>query len=138
MTGRNADLVRRCRAVFWAGDLDAWLEFFDDDVDYVPVRLWPDARPRKGKAALRHFIEAVLADWGEDGWSQEDRELIESGDRVLVRTRATLRGAQSGIELSGRLFHVYTIRDGKIVKLEDIIEADEAYRAAGIDRPESG
>jgi ketosteroid isomerase-like protein len=129
--GANGEIVRRAWEAWGQGNVDEWLEFFDPDVDYRPIDRGIDPTPRLGRDELRRFTEAFRDDWAE--WTQDVREVIEAGDKVLVRTRVQGRALRSGIELSGRLFHVHTLRDGKIVRLEDFMEPEPARLAAGLD-----
>ena len=46
-------------------------------------------------------------------------EFIDAGDRVLVTAHHRGRGRGSGIEVDTRLYSVYTLRDGKVVRVDE-------------------
>jgi ketosteroid isomerase-like protein len=53
------------------------------------------------------------------------------GDRVLVTVRFRARGRGSGIAVGARLYDLFTLRKGKIVRMDQFSERSEALEAAG-------
>ena len=49
---------------------------------------------------------------------------------MTIHVRA--RGAASGIEVDARSHQVYTLRDGKLVRMDEFLVRDEALDAAGL------
>jgi ketosteroid isomerase-like protein len=77
VAGERDDRSRRGRGL-QQGDLDAWLEYFTDDIDYRAVEGAPDDHgPIEGKDALRAYVE----DWREtfDDSRTVPTELIDAG-----------------------------------------------------------
>ena len=74
-------------------------------------------------------IRDVVESWE---WVRlEPHELIEVGEHVVVPL--TMHGAgRDGIELKARFTMVWTIRDGKVVRVCLYQERDEALKAAGL------
>jgi ketosteroid isomerase-like protein len=131
VTETNGEIARRTfDTLFVAEDFDAWIENFDAGVEYIPTPEWPEPAPRSGREQLKEFMRGVWDDWAE--WEAEIRKVTENGDRVLVETRIRAVGEKSRIELRGRTFHVFTFRDGRIVRMQDFIEPADAKRAAGL------
>ena len=56
----------------------------------------------------------------------------EKDDSVLVFLRVTGRGATSGAEFEIRIGHLWTVRDGVVVRGEGYGDRDEALEAAGL------
>jgi ketosteroid isomerase-like protein len=56
----------------------------------------------------------------------------ESGDRVLILLLLRVRGAQSGVAVRQHAFHVWEIRDGKVVRLQLFIDRERALEAVGL------
>ena len=52
--------------------------------------------------------------------------------RVVATVRFRARGRGSGIEVDGRLYDVFTLRDGKIVRMDQFTEQSEALEAVGL------
>jgi uncharacterized protein len=82
-------------------------------------------------------VEGVRA-WMLDlyaAWEQLDievEELIDAGDKVVAVIRVTGRGRVSGIEIEYSPAGVWTIRDGRIVRVVWFAARDDALEAAGV------
>jgi ketosteroid isomerase-like protein len=60
-------------------------------------------------------------------------ELIDAGtDKVVVVERYGGRAALSGVETDQTEAEVYTLRDGKILRVEEYAHRAEALKAAGL------
>jgi hypothetical protein len=58
---------------------------------------------------------------------------MEVGDKVVLAARVRFRGRGSGVEVGGGgMGAVYTLRDGKIVRYEQLQSKVEALKAAGL------
>jgi ketosteroid isomerase-like protein len=80
---------------------------------------------------------AVLANyerWNEawEGAETTLEEVIGHGDRVFVAARFHARGRASGVEVETRLYEVYTVRDAKVLRIDEYATRDEAIEAAGL------
>ena len=126
MSEENVEVVRKLFSTLERNEAEALLELFDEDVEWSPV---------EGKY---HGIEGVGAAWVDwmESWDQhriEPEEFIESGeDRVLAVIRLTARGEGSGMEIDQRFFQVYTVREGKIVRMVEYVDRSPALEAAGL------
>jgi ketosteroid isomerase-like protein len=45
-------------------------------------------------------------------------EFVDAGDRVVVHFRFVGTGRTSGVPIEERLVHVWTVRDGKAIRME--------------------
>jgi ketosteroid isomerase-like protein len=125
-TRSNAELVRRGYESFAAGDVQAALELIDPNVVVAVFT----GRPGANRETY-HGHEGFFENLGEmtdvfDDFRFEPLEIEEYGDRLLVTVRVTGRGKASGVGIDSRLFHVWTVRDGKAVRFEIYNERDEA------------
>jgi ketosteroid isomerase-like protein len=73
---------------------------------------------------------------GSRPWGTVDRpphalELVGSESHVVLGMHDESREELAGVELHGRLFTVFTVRDGQIVQLRDYAHRAEALAAAG-------
>jgi ketosteroid isomerase-like protein len=59
-------------------------------------------------------------------------EIIDAGDRILVAGRMSGRGKTSGVEVGVDEYHVWTVHDGRPVRMQMYHDRDEALRAAGM------
>ncbi len=136
MSQENVEIVREAAAAFNRGDLDAWLEYLADDIDYRAVEgALDDHGPIHGKDALRAYVDDwidTLDDFMDD-FRIEPVELIEAGeDKVIAVTRSSGRAKLSGVETHLTFAALYTIRDGKIARGREYWTRDEALEAAGL------
>jgi len=60
-------------------------------------------------------------------------EFVRAGDRVLMGVRGPAIDEVGGEPLGGQIFNVFTLRKGRIVRIQDYRLREEALRAAGVD-----
>ena len=132
MSQEHVEIVRDAAAAFNRGDLDAWLEYWTDDLDYRAVEGALDDRgPMHGKDAVR----AHFQDWLDtfDDLQAEPLELIDAADEQVVTVlRFCGRAKLSGVEADLTFAVVYTLRDGKVARGREYWTRDEALEAAGL------
>jgi ketosteroid isomerase-like protein len=114
----NIDLIRKVYAAFAAGDAPTILANVADDapwINYGPPSV-PYAGSRAGKAQIVEFFQAIAN--STTGGVVEADDFVAQGDKVVAtgRYRATVRN--TGIEIDTPIAHVFTVRNGKIVKWE--------------------
>jgi ketosteroid isomerase-like protein len=134
MSQENVEIVLAAVAAVNRGDLDTALKDFDPHVVIRPDANWPESRPILGIDAARSFVEdlTVTLGAGETGFETAIDDLIDAGDRVVLRYRARVHGQQSGIEDEAVFSQVVTIRQGRCVMLEYFLDHQEALEAAGL------
>jgi ketosteroid isomerase-like protein len=132
MSEENIQTVRDAAAAFNRGDVDAWLEYLADDIDYRAVEGALDDRgPMHGKDAVRAYMQ----DWLDmfDDLRSEPVELIDAGeDRVIAVVRISGRAKLSGVETDLTYASLYTIRDGKVARGREYWTKEQALEAAGL------
>ena len=132
MSQENVEIVRDAAAAFNRGDLDAWLEYWTDDIDYRAVEGALDDRgPMHGKDAVRAYFQ----DWLDtfDDLKAEPLELIDGPDEQVVTVlRFGGRAKLSGVEADLTFAVVYTLRDGKVARGREYWTKEQALEAAGL------
>ena len=135
----NADTVRQAADEFNAfmrGDLsnEAYAEGLDPQIE----ALWPDRQTLPDiPQHLRGLADFIAhSEQYRDGWIDhvyELLELIEVPDgRVVALIRQSARGRQSGVPVVFHYFALYTIRGGKVLKIEYFSHRADALQAAGL------
>jgi ketosteroid isomerase-like protein len=121
MSQENVEIVRR----FLIADLDEALTYADPGIVWNPV----EESSAQGHDAVRASTERWKGEW--DDYELTPEEFAGIGDRVLVTVRVRGRGRGSGIEIDARFYDVYTLRDRKIVRMDQFAEQSEALEAVG-------
>jgi hypothetical protein len=137
MSHDNAEIIRRMTEAvraYWAGS-GAWDEllgpFYDPDVDYYPVRKWPNSGPYHGIEGLVSFFTDFDEAWERSGWEVEKITPV-SDDRVLMKVVLSGAGRGSGMELAGDVYLCFWLRGGRIFRQEDHLTEEGARRGLGL------
>jgi len=132
MSQENVEIVRRAVELIRPFDesfsgsrvgtnlLDPAFEVHDHDS--------PDLGLLRGHAGFLRWIDY----WDAMDWSLDPEEFIDAGERVVVLARLSARGRESGVSLERRDGMVWTVRDGKAVRLDYFNNATKALEAAGL------
>jgi ketosteroid isomerase-like protein len=130
MSEKNVETVRR---VYEGVNtrLEVPRELFDPDYEFDNTELWPDLAEVLGFEAAQ---EAMREYWQTfDAYRVEIEEVIYTDEgRVInvVRDGGRMRGTDA--EVWNRFFHVWTLRDGKIVRLSIHTDRNRSLEAAGL------
>jgi ketosteroid isomerase-like protein len=142
MSEENVEIVRRGyaplvqgfdRGDFEQSDFAALFEWLDPEIDWRGPREFPDlAESRFGHEGVREYI-AILNEAIEDYRMTPEEFIDAGGDQVLVFSREGGRGRGSGAEVQTHpTAHLWTLRDGKAVRLRSFWERSDALEAAGL------
>ncbi len=122
------------RGAFEKGDFDAAVfEWLDPEIEWRGPREFPDlAEPRYGHNGVREYI--VILTEALEYYRMSPEEFIDAGDdQVLVFSREGGRGRGSGAEVETHpTAHLWTLRDGKAVRMQSYWERSAALEAAGL------
>jgi uncharacterized protein len=130
MPSANVEAVRGVYERWSRGDFTAGLEVLDPEVVFVVRPPLPEAGTYEGLASLRDYTREFLDAWGRIAIEAE--ELTEAGNKVLAAVRQSGVGDGSGVATELRYWHVWSLRDGTVVRLESIHDRDEALEAADL------
>jgi ketosteroid isomerase-like protein len=125
MSREDVETIRRFFAALTAEDFEALFAFFDPDVEWSPM---------EGTYKGPDGVVAAMVEWIEP-WDEHDitaTEVVEAHDQVLAVLHLTARGTASGMEIDQDFFQIYTVREGKIVRMVEFVDRDKALDAAGL------
>jgi ketosteroid isomerase-like protein len=122
MAERNADLIRSVYGFNWAAVADrgrglaAAGEVMAPDVQ---ARVSPEVGDRTlhGLDGFAVFVEGLEADFSEFRYQAETVDEV-SPEQVLVTGRIQARGRRSNMPLTAPFGHLWTIRDGRAIRVE--------------------
>jgi ketosteroid isomerase-like protein len=128
----NVRLLTRMYEVWDAQDIPAVLELLDPAFEWVNPSYAVHPGVRRGHEGM----ELVMANLRESFESQVrvlgELEHVDD-DRVLWHTIFRARGRDSGALIEVDEQHLWTIRDGKILRIQWFHDVSEARREAGLD-----
>jgi ketosteroid isomerase-like protein len=78
-------------------------------------------------------LHAWLSPW--EDWRCEAEDFLLHGDQVVVLARYRGRGKGSGVDVNTEGAHVWTMRDGKVIRLVIFANRATALAAAGLSGP---
>jgi ketosteroid isomerase-like protein len=134
MAQGDTAVVRELFDAVARGDDDRVLALYDEDVEWDGTRSrWAEVLSGqpvwRGHDALRDFFRRYY-----ETWEQLDHELREGqevGSRVIAVVTARGRGRASGVEVEWtENTGVFTVRDGRIVKVAWFASREEALAEA--------
>jgi ketosteroid isomerase-like protein len=127
VTPEDLDTVRQAFDAFAAADIERLHAFLAPDIEW---RTTPDVPFRGTYRGLDEFLRG-MSEWADsfDGLTTTVEEMIDAGDRVVVRHRMRARGIDSGVEVDLRLWQVISVRAGRIATMHDYNSRDDALAA---------
>ena len=129
MAQENVEIVRRGYEHFnRSGEID--FSVLDPEIVYDLSRRTFDPLVFRGHEGVREFLRLIREQWGSR--RIEPQELIDAGDNVVASVRLVGVGRQSGAETTANTAHVWTCREGKIVRLTVFQTMEEALEAVGL------
>jgi uncharacterized protein len=123
--------VRRAYEAMNKREFSRMPEFLDPDVEFDMSRniLNPDVY--RGYAGFERLVGVIEDVW--DDFRFEIQELIDAGDSVVAGVTVSGKGSGSGVPTEMQVFNVWTLRDGKVVRLAGgYRNRADALEAAGL------
>ena len=108
-------------------DDDAIFARYCEDIEWHDHQ-WLDVGVHRGLDGVRAVWTQFMAEFELAKF--EGREFIDCGDRVVVDTVMTARGRASGIAVDQEVFPMWTLRAGKVSRVDVYRGRDEALEAA--------
>ena len=130
MSEEIVELARRGYEAFARRDLDSALEMMDPEIEAHDPPEVPDAAIHRGRDAVRRDWEQTLELF--DDFSVDLERYFDAGDEVLLYVHYRGRGRESSAEVEARMAHVWTFRDGKVIRLRQYLDRAEALVAVGL------
>ncbi len=129
---KNVEIVREAWDAYSRGNYDRLARLHGPDIVVVTLE--------DGTLAGNEDVLANYRRWNEAWESAETslEEVIGRGDRVFVTVRFRGRGRASGIEIETSFHEVYTLRDGKVLRIHEYEHRAEALDAARLSQDSPG
>src|SRR6478609_2619585 len=127
MSQENVEIVRSIYLAVERGDYSS-SRWADPDIEFVAPH---EERPLRGVEAMQRSWRDFLSAWKD--FKAEPEEIIDAGEHVLVLEKVGGRGRGSGAPAEGlRSATLFTFREGRVVRLAQYTDRDEALEAVGL------
>ncbi len=133
MSDENVETFKRGVDAYNRRDVEALLEELHPRVEWrplLPVLLGGEAAIYRGHEGARQGIREL-----EEAFTElraEPAEFRDLGERVVAIGRLYGRGKESGVETVSPNVWVVDFEDGKVVRIREYLDPDEALEAAGL------
>jgi ketosteroid isomerase-like protein len=136
MHQEDLDTLRSIFDHFAEGDFAAAVRHYDPEVEWIETRGVPGHGGFRGLPALKAGFTDWLSVW--DDYRCEVEQLIDAGERAVAEVRGSGRGRMSGAETSEIFFQVWSLRGGRVVRIENHRTREQAMEAAGVPAGDGG
>jgi ketosteroid isomerase-like protein len=123
--------ARRFAETITDRDLEGALGVCHPEIEFLSV-LAVSGRRYHGHQGIREYFDDIASAWAE--WRVEVHDIVAGPDgRVAIVMTMHVRGKESGAILSERTEHVWTLKDGLLLRNEPFREPGEALRDLGVE-----
>ena len=127
MSQENVEIVQRALEASTRRDDKATFALYDPEVEiYGQV----DGATYRGLTGVRTYFRDWFAAWRD--FSIDAEEWIDAGEDVIAALHLRAWGRQSGVPVEERVWHVWTLRDGRLWRLRIFATKAEALEAVGL------
>jgi ketosteroid isomerase-like protein len=129
MESENARLIREGYAALNRLDVE-WLSArMDPDLEFASRFSGLSGRTYKGLGAFEQWFADVTESW--ESIEQTPERLVDlDAERTAVEVRFKARGRGSGVEVDQRIAFVFTVRDGKVARIDPYDSLEDALADA--------
>jgi ketosteroid isomerase-like protein len=129
MSQENVEVIRRGWNAWLRGDMRDLFETFASDIvwDTSHFRDWPEAAYH-GTDGVQRFLSEWLEVWDEYEVTIEEVIPVPDG-RVVSLMRHRGRGRASGVPMDLPMAQIATLRDSKVIRLDNYDDPSEALEA---------
>jgi ketosteroid isomerase-like protein len=130
MSRADVETLRAGYEAVSRGDWDAALRETPATFELKTPDTNPIAGTYRGPEEVRRFFEELWAAFAEVAAKPE--RFVDLDDRILVSLLMRLRPIDSTATLEMRTAHLWTLRDGEMIRCEVFTEREDALEAAGL------
>jgi uncharacterized protein len=130
MSRENVETLRSVYEAISRDDWDAVVEVAEPDFELVPPSQSPSGAPLRGVEETRAWFNDQQETVGDLSLEVEELIEVEALIAALIRLRIRPHGADADLEL--RIAHLWTLRDGRLIRCEVFPEREKALEAAGV------
>ena len=111
----NKQIIENTYKCFASGDIPGLLGTFDENIEWTEAEGFPYGGTYVGaNAILENVFMKLGGEW--EGFSAVPDEILDAGDKIVALGTYSGKYHATGKSMKVPFAHVYTLRDGKIVK----------------------
>jgi ketosteroid isomerase-like protein len=131
MSEETVTIVRQAFDAYIAGDIEGVLRLCAEDIVITQAAEVPGVPPQQhGHQGVLEALGLWPEQW-DDFQIEIERIVADPGDHVVVATRQSGRGKQSGVEVKARFTFLFAVRDGKLAEWRIFVDEAQALAALG-------
>ena len=130
MSQADIEMLRVGYEAFSRGDWDAAFAAAHPDIEFKTADRVTNPGTYRGSEEVKRFFEDLFEPFEEV--VAEPQEFFERGDLIVVFVLVRSRPKGSSAVVENRIGHLWTMRDGKVVRFEIFPEREKALEAAGL------
>jgi uncharacterized protein len=131
MPQTDAEVIRNAYAAFGRQDIPAVLGAFDEEIDFHAITAIPNGGPHKGHDEVASFFQSLGTTYEE--LRVELDEVLDAGSKLVGIGH--LRGTARSTAFETPFVHVWTMRDGRALHMQEYIDPEQMLRALGWTEP---
>jgi uncharacterized protein len=135
MSRADIETLRLGYEAFSRGDWEAAFRAAHPDVELKTADRVTNPGTYRGREDIKRFFEDQLEPFEEV--MAEPQEFFDRGDQIVVFVRMRFRPRGSSALVENRIGHLWTMRDGKVVRFEVFPEREKALEAVGLSERET-
>jgi ketosteroid isomerase-like protein len=131
MSQEDVEIVLGVFDAFGRRDTAAMFAAYDPDVEWSLQNYpWPETMIYTGHDGVRTFFRAWLKDFDE--YETEARDPVQRADKVVITVYDCAVGKGSGARIERLHAQIWTLRDGRVVRVEVYDDRRRALEAVGL------
>jgi ketosteroid isomerase-like protein len=132
MSRQNVELVRTAMESFNLDGVDAISGLIHPDFETTtPPSLSVEPDTYRGPDGVRRWFDAWEGTMDEVRFDVD--ELVDAGEQVVAVSRMVARSHTTGLEVEQAVALVWTLRDGRAMRLDPYATREEALRVVGLE-----
>ncbi len=130
MSSDNLEIVQRGFDAFNERGVEGIIPFVDPEFEATtPPNLASEPDTYRGHEGIRRWFDSFYEVMDQIRWDASDFQQV--GDKVVVEFTLRARGKTTALDFGQDAVMVWSLRDGKAIRLELFETLDEALAAAG-------
>ena len=131
MSQETVETLRAGYEAFNRGEWDTVFDAADPQFELETADRVTNPGTYRGREAARRFFEDLFKPFEEV--VVEPEEFLQSGDQIVALVVVRSRPSGSTAMVENRIGHLWTVRDGAVVRLQIFPERRQALEAAGLE-----